>query len=70
MLNFIKNIGLPELIILAVIIIIFFGARKTKELSHGLGESLKEAKKVKKEFKETVSELKEDEEEIPAPPTS
>jgi len=65
MLNWIKNIGLPELIIIAIVIIIFFGARKTRELSRGLGESVKEAKKVKKELQETASEMKEEEEETP-----
>ena len=65
MLNWIKNIGLPELIIIAIIIIIFFGARKSKELSHGLGESVKEAKKVKKELQETAKEVRDSSEENP-----
>lgn len=50
MFDFIRNIGLPELIIIAVILIILFGGKKVKELSRGLGESAKELKKVKKEF--------------------
>ena len=50
MINFIKNIGLPELIIAAVIILLFFGGKKLKELSHGLGVSAKELKKIKQEF--------------------
>ena len=60
MLNFIRNIGLPELLIIAVVLILLFGSRKTKELSRGLGESAKELKRVKKEAKETVDVLKED----------
>ena len=49
--NFIKNIGWPELLVLGIIIIIFFGAGKVKELSAGLGESIKEVKKIKKDLK-------------------
>lgn len=55
MLNFIKNIGLPEIIIIAIVLILLFGGKKIKELSRGLGESSKELKKVKKEYKEAVS---------------
>lgn len=56
MFDFIKNIGLPELIIIAVILIILFGGKKVKELSRGLGESSKELKKVKKEFESAKSD--------------
>jgi len=55
MFNFIKNIGLPEIILIAIVLILLFGGKKIKELSRGLGESSKELKKVKKEYKETVS---------------
>ena len=50
MFDFIKNIGLTELIIIAVVLILLFGGKKVRELSRGLGESSKELKKVKKEF--------------------
>ena len=56
MLNFIKNIGLPELIIIGVVLILIFGGRKIKELSRGLGESSKELKKVKKEYDGALSD--------------
>jgi sec-independent protein translocase protein TatA len=56
MFNFVKNIGLPEIILIAVILILLFGGKKIKELSRGLGESSKELKKVKKEYQEAVSE--------------
>ncbi len=56
MFDFIRNIGLPELIIIAVILIILFGGKKVKELSRGLGESAKELKKVKKEFESVKGE--------------
>lgn len=46
------GIGTPELIIIAFLIVLFFGGRKVKELARGLGESTKEVKKIKKELKD------------------
>ena len=45
-----SNIGASELIIIGVILVIFFGSQKLKELARGLGESSKEIKKIKKEI--------------------
>ena len=56
--NFIKNIGLVEIIIIAGVLILLFGSKKIKELSRGLGESTKEAKKVKKEVEEAITETR------------
>lgn len=52
MFDFVKNIGLPEIIIIGLLLLVFFGGSKVKELSRGLGESAKELKKVKKELTE------------------
>jgi sec-independent protein translocase protein TatA len=51
MLSYLKNIGLPEIIIIAVILLLLFGGKKVKELSKGLGESKKELKNIKKDIK-------------------
>lgn len=51
MFNFVKNIGTVELLIIAFIIILFFGGKKINELARGIGESKKELKKVTKEIK-------------------
>ena len=59
MFNFIKNIGLPEIIIVGVLLLIFFGGSKIKELSRGLGESAKELKNVKKQLTEKDTDSKE-----------
>ncbi|KKU10215.1 MAG: Sec-independent protein translocase protein TatA [Candidatus Woesebacteria bacterium GW2011_GWB1_45_5] len=40
-----KNVGSPELILIAVILLILFGGRKLPELGRGLGQSIKEFKK-------------------------
>lgn len=49
------NIGSTEIIIVAVVILILFGAKKLPEMGKGLGESFKEFKKalgISKEEKE------------------
>lgn len=45
-----SNLGAPELIVIAIIVIWFFGTKKLKELARGLGESAKEIKKFQKEI--------------------
>ena len=44
-----KNIGGPELIVLAVMFLFFFGGKKLPELAKGVGESVRELKKATKE---------------------
>lgn len=58
MLNFIKNIGTTELIIIFLVILLLFGGKKLNELARGLGESTKEAKKVKDELTKARSDSK------------
>ena len=48
------NLGAPELIVLGIIVLWLFGAKKLKELARGLGEGAKEVKKIKKEFDSTA----------------
>lgn len=56
MFNFIQNIGPTELIILALILIVFFGARLIRGLARTSGETVKELKKIKKEFNSAVED--------------
>ena len=44
-----ERFGTPELIVIAVILLILFGGRKLPELGKGMGESVKELKKAIKE---------------------
>jgi sec-independent protein translocase protein TatA len=46
--------GLPEWIIIGLIVILVFGAKKLPELARGLGQSLGEFKKAKDEFEREV----------------
>ncbi len=56
------NIGLPELIIILVIILIVFGAGKLPQIGEALGKSIRNFKKAASE-----DEQKKDE---PPPPTN
>jgi sec-independent protein translocase protein TatA len=53
-----KNIGTPEILIIAFVILILFGAKKLPEFARGLGQSGKEIKKASKEFKEAIKDDK------------
>jgi len=53
---FLGNLGLTEIIIIAVIIILLFGAKKIPELMKGIGKGVKG---FKKEMEEDDDNLKE-----------
>jgi sec-independent protein translocase protein TatA len=57
------NLGVPELLIIAGVIILLFGARKLPEMARSLGKSAKA-------FKEETKGMRgdKDEDETPAPP--
>lgn len=54
MFNFIKNIGPTEIIILIVILVLLFGAKVITRLGRASGETVKEIKKIKKEFTSAI----------------
>ena len=49
------NLGMTELIIIFVLIMLLFGAKKIPELARNMGKSLGEFKKAKSEFEEELS---------------
>lgn len=49
----------PDLIILLVIVLVLFGAKKLPELARGLGQSVNEFKKAKDEFDKEVAKTPE-----------
>ncbi|MFN2396462.1 MAG: twin-arginine translocase TatA/TatE family subunit [Bacteroidales bacterium] len=55
-------IGPPEIIIIAIIVLLLFGGRKIPELMRGLGKGMKEFKDAQKdEDKKAATENKNDE---------
>ncbi|MFW5757056.1 MAG: twin-arginine translocase TatA/TatE family subunit [Bacteroidota bacterium] len=48
-------IGPPEIIIIAIIVLLLFGGRKIPELMKGLGKGMREFKDAQKEEKKNVS---------------
>jgi sec-independent protein translocase protein TatA len=57
------NLGVPELLLILVIVIIIFGANKLPQLGRGLGEGLRN-------FKESIKTGEEPKNNKPAPPKS
>ena len=49
-------IGMPEMVIIAVIALIIFGPRKLPELGKSLGKSIAEFKRASNELKNTLEE--------------
>lgn len=64
MLNSILAIGMPggwELVIIVLVIILLFGAKKIPELAKGLGKGIREFKDATKDIKSEIDEgIKED----------
>lgn len=56
MFDFIKNISPVELIIIALILVVFFGGRAITGLARTSGETVKEMKKIKKGFMEAIED--------------
>lgn len=64
------GIGMPELIVILVIILIIFGAGKLPEIGAGLGRGIKNFKKASKEIEnevETTAKLSQEEDSTKAP---
>ncbi len=59
------SIGMPELLIILVVVLLLFGAKRLPELAKGLGRGIREfkdaTKQVEEEFKEIEKSVDEDE---------
>jgi sec-independent protein translocase protein TatA len=54
------GIGMPELIIILIIILVIFGAGKLPEIGSGIGKGIKNFKKATQEAKEEIDGPKKD----------
>jgi sec-independent protein translocase protein TatA len=46
------NIGATELVLIVLVLVIFFGAKKIPEIAQGLGKGIREFKKAAREIDE------------------
>ncbi|MAO01344.1 MAG: twin-arginine translocase TatA/TatE family subunit [Flavobacteriales bacterium] len=57
-------IGGPEIVIVVLFIVIFFGSKKIPELAKGIGRAVREmqdaSNEIKKEIKDSASKIKDD----------
>ena len=49
-------IGLPEIIVILVIVLLLFGGKKLPELAKGLGRGLREFKNASRDIKQEVND--------------
>jgi len=56
------GLGTPEIILIAIVILVLFGAKKIPELMQGLGKGVKEFKKASSEIKNDINSTDEDKE--------
>lgn len=54
---FLGSIGMPELIIIMLIVLLLFGAKKIPELMSGLGKGVKSFKKGMKEVEDEIDKI-------------
>jgi sec-independent protein translocase protein TatA len=59
-------LGWPEIVMILVVVLILFGAKKLPELAKGLGSGIKEFKKATRDVQEDIQRAIEDD--PPSPP--
>lgn len=56
MLDFIKNVGPTELIVVALILLLLFGRKVLVGIARSAGETLREVKKIKTGFTDVIED--------------
>lgn len=49
------GLGTPEIILIAIVILVLFGAKKIPEMMQGVGKGIKEFKKASRDIQSDVS---------------
>ena len=57
---FLGPIGGPEMIMIFIVILLLFGAKKLPELARGVGKSMGEFKKAREEFEREITRSEDD----------
>jgi len=52
------NIGFPELLVILLIVLLLFGAKRLPEIARGMGRAIHEFKKGMKEIEHSVDDVK------------
>lgn len=52
------NLGFPELLVILLIVLLLFGAKRLPEIAKGLGRSIQEFKKGMKDVEKNLEEIK------------
>ena len=63
-------LGYPEMVIIFLIILLLFGAKKLPQLARGLGKSMGEFRKAKDEFEHEITRAEDDVTKETATPTA
>ena len=50
------RIGMPELIVIAIVVLVLFGAKRLPEIGRAIGKAIKEFKKAGKEAQDSMNE--------------
>ncbi|HRI15808.1 MAG TPA: twin-arginine translocase TatA/TatE family subunit [Verrucomicrobiota bacterium] len=61
-------IGTPEILVIAVVVLILFGAKKVPELMKGVGSGIKEFKKASRDVQDELHRAMDEVERTPPPP--
>jgi len=51
-----SGIGVPEVLIIGLVILLFFGARRIPELARGIGQGINEFRKASEEIKKEIEQ--------------
>jgi sec-independent protein translocase protein TatA len=55
------GLGTQEIILICIVILVLFGAKKIPDLMSGLGKGIKEFKKASRDIEEEISSVSKDE---------
>lgn len=60
------GLGTPEIILIAIVILVLFGAKKIPDLMQGLGKGIKEFKKASSDIENDITNHDRDKDKKPA----